>query len=65
MTTADIIMNGGGTIYTLFGNTPAGTDWLTDNLPEDAMMFGNAYVVEHRYVGDIIDGAMNDGMTVQ
>ena len=65
MTTPDIILTGGGTIYTLLGTTPEGTAWLDDNLDPEAMRCGEAYVVEHRYVDDIVEGAMNDGLLIQ
>jgi hypothetical protein len=39
--------------------------WIEENLPEDRMTFGNAVVVEHRYIGDIVRGAQNDGLVIQ
>ena len=39
--------------------------WCEEHLPEDALMFGSAYVVERRCIGPIIDGIINDGMVVQ
>jgi hypothetical protein len=36
-----------------------------EHRPEDATWFGGAVVVEHRYIGPIIGGAIGDGLLVQ
>lgn len=38
-------------------------DWCDEHLPEDAQRWGGGYVVEPRYLGDIVDGACADGLT--
>jgi len=35
------------------------------NLPEDATWWCSAVVVEHRYIGPIIGGAIGDGLVVR
>ena len=54
----------GGNLCLLVPVTPAGVAWCEEHLPEDATRWGKAYVVEPRYIGDIIDGAGDDGLEV-
>jgi hypothetical protein len=53
-----------GSIYLLRPLTARARAWVENNLPEDAPAFGNAVAVEHRYIADIVTGAINDGLTV-
>lgn len=39
--------------------------WVTDNVADDAMYFGNALAVEPRYVRDIANAMLADGLTVR
>ena len=60
----DFIVSNHGSIYLLEPLTEAGRQWSDDHLPDDAQMFGNAVVVEHRYIEDIVLGIQDDGLTV-
>lgn len=53
------------TLYLLRPLTPAAFEWVEEHLPEDRMKFSGAVVVEHRYVADIVRGAMADGLEVR
>jgi hypothetical protein len=61
----DITAINHGTIIQLHATTPAGADWLTENLPGDTPMLGGTFCVEARYAGDILEGAQCDGLTVE
>jgi len=61
----DFELSGGGTVYLLRPVTRAAHNWVEDHLPTDATWFGGAVVVEHRYIGAIIGGAIGDGLVVQ
>jgi len=62
----DFELSGGGTVYLLRPVTRARrTTGVEDHLPADATWFGGAVVVEHRYIGPIIGGAIGDGLVVQ
>ena len=61
----DFIVGGGGTIYTLLPLTEAAQNWVTDHLPEDAQTLWRNICIEHRYIGDIVQGIINDGLTVE
>jgi hypothetical protein len=55
-----------GSIFVLFAQTEAAEQWVTDHLPGDVMTWGrNGYVVEWRFIEDIVFGIENDGLTVQ
>jgi hypothetical protein len=54
-----------GSIVILTGLTVTGREWLSAHLPDDAQTWGiHGYVVEPRYVNDIMDGAAADGLEV-
>jgi hypothetical protein len=62
---ADLSIQNEGSIFLLRGLTDAGKAWIASNIPDDAQSFGGAIVVEHRYIGDIAQGAVNDGLEVE
>jgi hypothetical protein len=59
----DFTVSDEGSIFLITPLTQDAADWFADNLDSDCMMFGNAYAVEHRYVGAILYGAQEDGLT--
>ena len=61
----DFELSGGGTVYRLRPVTRAAHNWVEDHLPADATWFAGAVVVEHRDIGPIIGGAIEDGLVVQ
>lgn len=61
----DFEVSGGGTIYLLRPLTRAARTWVAEHLPTDAMRLGDAVAVEWRYIGDIIGGAIGDGLVVR
>lgn len=50
------------TIFLLRPASLAAEAWIIDNLPEDVPTFGGGVVVEHRYIGDIVEGIRSDGL---
>jgi hypothetical protein len=44
--------------------TPAAWAFVDEHLPEDAMRYAGAIVVEPRYIDDIVEGARAEGLTV-
>ena len=61
----DFELSGHGMLYLFQPLTPAAYAWVEEHLPADATWFGGAVVVEHRYIGDIVGGAIGDGLVVQ
>ena len=41
----------------------AAEDWIREHIPADAQYFGSAIVVEHRFIQDILEGIVHDGLT--
>jgi hypothetical protein len=60
----DLIVHDQGSIFLLFSMTPTGDAWTEEHISDDATRMGRAVVVEHRYIEDIINGAMSDGLYV-
>jgi hypothetical protein len=63
--TPDVEVYNAGTIILLTGRTGHGEEWLAQHLPDDCPRMGSAYAVEHRYAGDIIEGALGYGLVVE
>ena len=53
-----------GSLFLLYPLTQSAHSWLEQHLSEDAHWFGNAVVVEQRYIWAILDGIHSDGLTV-
>jgi hypothetical protein len=62
--TPDFEVNNEGSIYLLRPLTEAASGWIGEHIPADAQVFGEAVVVEHRYIGDIVKGIQGDGLKV-
>jgi hypothetical protein len=62
--TSDFRCENHGTIFLLFPVSQSGQSWIKENLSSDAQWFGNAVVIEHRYVWAILEGIQNDGLAV-
>lgn len=60
----DLEVQNEGSIFLLRPVSDLGWEWVNEHIADDAMTFGNAIVVEHRYIGSIVDGAVADGLNV-
>jgi hypothetical protein len=60
----DLSVQNEGSIFLLRANTNVGQEWLDDHIGDDAQTWGGAIVIEHRYITDVVSGAINDGLTV-
>ena len=61
----DLLVRGEGTVYLLFATSPVGEAWIDEHLPEDALQFVGGIAVEHRFIADIVAGAVHDGLVVR
>jgi hypothetical protein len=61
----DFTVAGGGTLYILRPNTDQAKAWVEEHIESDAQKWGGGVCVEHRYIGDIVNGIQAEGMTVQ
>lgn len=62
--TPDFQVENHGTIFLFRPLSDVAREWVSEHLPDDAQTWGDAVVVEHRYIADIVDGAVNDGLEV-
>jgi hypothetical protein len=60
----DFQISGGGTLYLLHPMSESAKQWVDEHLPKDALTLGEAVAVEHRYISNIVDGILEDGLTV-
>jgi hypothetical protein len=64
-TEPDFFCENHGSIFLLRPASPAAHSWISEHLHQDRMTFGNAVVVEHRYIWAILEGIQNDGLEVR
>jgi len=50
------------TVYLLRAESDTAQAWIDEHIPEDATRFGGGVAVEHRYIGDIVEGMIEDGL---
>lgn len=60
----DIRLENHGSLFLMRGTSPAGEEWIADNVAVE-QHFGGAAVVEWRYAADIVNGARADGISVE
>ena len=60
----DVEVTGSGTVYAMHPLTEAAQRWLDDNIGSDAIYMQGALMVEWRYVDEIIEGMLDDGLEV-
>lgn len=53
-----------GTIWTLRPVTVAAIEWVQEHLPADCAMLGDNYCIEARYISDIVEGIVDDGLMI-
>jgi hypothetical protein len=63
-TPPDFLLENHSSIFLLRPISPAGFAWIEEHLPPDRLNFGNAVVIEPRYVCAILVGLRDDGMVV-
>ena len=61
---ADFWIQDHGSICLLTPRSPAAAQGVEANIGEH-QSWGDAVVVEHRYIADIVEGAQADGLTIE
>lgn len=61
----DFLVCGEGNLMMLQPLTEPAKEWVREHLPSDAPKFGSAVAIEHRYAQDIVNGILDDGLTVE
>ena len=62
--TVDFLCENHSSIFLLRPISPAALAWIEEHLPPDRLSFGNAVVIEPRYVWTILHGLQEDGLVV-
>jgi hypothetical protein len=67
-TELDFRLENHGSLFLLRPLNPVAQNWMTENLPVDnpeTQFWGDAIVVEPRYVAPIVDGIIGDGLVLR
>lgn len=54
-----------GSIFLVHPHSEAAIKWLEEHISEDSQRMGEAVVVEHRYIVDLVRGMIHDGLDVK
>lgn len=61
----DVEVSGSGTMYLVTPLTDAAKQWVEENVPlESWQWLGRSFGVEHRYIGNLVEGMLGDGLNV-
>ena len=61
----DFTVSGGGSIYIVEPLSEDAKDWVDENVGLEAWQWwGNGFTVEHRYIGDLVEGMLSDGLVL-
>ncbi len=61
----DLLVHGEGSVYLLRPTSRRGQRWIDEHVSDDRQEWAGAVVVEHRFIGDIVRGAIADGLRVR
>lgn len=61
----DLVVHGHGSVYLLRALTRRARHWVEERISDDRQEWCGAIVVEHRYLGDIVHGAIADRLEVR
>jgi hypothetical protein len=67
-TELDFRLENHGSLFLLLPLTPAAKNWMGEHLPMDnpeTQFWGDAIVIEPRYVTSIVDGILGDGLVLR
>jgi hypothetical protein len=60
----DFIVSDHGSLLLVTAQNASADRWLKSSTGDEAQWFGNALVVEPRYIADLVAGLENDGYVV-
>jgi hypothetical protein len=64
---ADVLVEGGGSVYIFRPLSDVAREWIDTHIGEDNgyQPYYPSVVVEHRYIADLVQGAIADGLVVR
>ena len=63
--TYDFRLDNHGSICILYAESVNGRDWAVEYLPEDSQRWAGGYVIEPRYVENIVNGILDSGLSLR
>jgi hypothetical protein len=63
-TPSDFDLTNQGSLMILVPVSEAAQEWANEHLPDDAMKWGGGFVIEHRFIDNIVDGIEAEGLIV-
>lgn len=61
----DIMVQNHGSIVLVYPVSSEAREWIEQNVSDESQWFGGGLVVEPRYVENLIQGMLNDGLVVE
>jgi hypothetical protein len=61
----DVLVCNEGTVFLFCALTSQGKEWINEHVQPDALWFGNALVVEHRYAWSLAQGMKDAGLALE
>jgi len=62
--TPDVLVQNEGTVFLFCPLTSLGQGWIDEHVQSDALWFGHALVVEHRYAWGLAQGMKDAGLVL-
>jgi hypothetical protein len=62
--TPDVLVRNEGTVFVFCPLTAEAKDWIDEHVQSDALWFGSALVVEHRYAWGLAQGMQDAGLVL-
>jgi len=62
--TPDVLVRNEGTLFLFCPLTTRGKSWIDENVQPDALWFGGALVVEHRFAWALAQGMFDEGLVL-
>jgi len=63
--TPDVLVCNEGTVFLFCPLTSRGKEWIEEHVQPDALWFGNALAVEHRFAWGLAQGMKDSGLVLE
>lgn len=63
--TPDVLVQNEGTLFLFCPLTSQGKEWIDEHVQSDALWFGSALVVEHRFACGLAQGIKDAGLSLE
>ena len=63
--TPDVLVHNEGTLFLFCPLTSQAKEWIDEHVQPDALWFGSALVVEHRFAWGLAQGMKDEGLALE